>query len=242
VYFVTNFFNFDCIASGMNDGLVGMVPAELNELTELQDLHLSGTALTGSLSLVFCVGDFNIPNFEADCAGRDQAEVQCSCCTVCCGTIEGEPYTCGRNQIASALSLLLAEADLDRRALSSPGTPQYEALNWLVYDDAANLDFELIVSPERLLERFVIELLYFSTGGESWADSLGFLSASPVCRWNEVEKGVVCNRTVAESYPTVAEIVLFENNLSGQLPTELGLLTKLELLVLRKFATTSSAE
>jgi hypothetical protein len=76
VYFVTNFFNLDCIASGMNNGLAGMVPTALKELTELQDLYLSGTALTGSLSLDFCMGDLNIPNFEADCA--DQKEVQCS--------------------------------------------------------------------------------------------------------------------------------------------------------------------
>ena len=49
-------FNVDFIASGMNDGLTGMVPAELKELTELKDLDLSGTALTGSVSLFFCIG------------------------------------------------------------------------------------------------------------------------------------------------------------------------------------------
>jgi hypothetical protein len=224
----------------MNDGLAGMVPAELKELTELQDLHLSGTALTGSLSLVFCVGDFNIPNFEADCAGRYKAEVQCSCCTVCCGTIENEPYSCGRNRIAIALSALLAEADLDRRALSSPGTLQYQALNWLSYDDPANLDFEL-VSSDDLLERFVMALLYFSTGGEDWADSSGFLSALSVCSWNEYSDsgslnfGVLCD-------PMIVEIRFRSNNLIGQLPTELGLLTNLQSFSVRKFATISTWE
>ena len=75
----------------MNDGLTGVVPTELKELTELQELDLSGTALTGSLFLEFCIGDFNITNFEADCAGGDQTEVQCSLCTVCCGRIDDEP-------------------------------------------------------------------------------------------------------------------------------------------------------
>jgi hypothetical protein len=50
VDFVTNFFTLHCIAAGMNDGLTGMVPTELKELTKLQDLRLSGTALTVSVS------------------------------------------------------------------------------------------------------------------------------------------------------------------------------------------------
>jgi hypothetical protein len=37
----------------MNDGLTGTVPTELNELTKLQDLHLSGTAITGSIYRLF---------------------------------------------------------------------------------------------------------------------------------------------------------------------------------------------
>jgi hypothetical protein len=85
---------------------------------------LSGTALTGSLSLVFCIGNFHITNFTADCTGRDEAKVQCSCCTVCWGRINDQPNTCGRNPSSNALSVLLAEADLDRRALTSPGTPK----------------------------------------------------------------------------------------------------------------------
>jgi hypothetical protein len=215
----------------MNEGLTGMVPTEMKELTKVQDLYLSGTAITGSLPLDFCFGDVKITNFEADCAGRDEAEVQCSCCTVCCGRIDDEPYTCGGNPFTKAISVLLAEADVDRRALSSPGTPQYQALHWLVYNDPANLDFEH-VPPDELLERFVMVLLHFSTGGENWKNSSGFLSSLSVCSsWN----GVVCE-------PRVVEIHFDSNNLRGQLPTELGLLTNLQYIILRKFATVSSSE
>jgi hypothetical protein len=239
VDFVANFFNLDCIASGMNDGITGMAPIEMKELTKLQDLYLSGTALTGSLPLDFCFGDVNITNFEADCAGGDEAEVQCPCCTVCCGRIDDEPYTCGGNPFTKPLSLLLAEADVDRRALSSPGAPQYQALHWLVYNDPANLDFEH-GPPDELLERFVMALLYFSMGGETWDNSFGFLSASSVCMWmNESNDGsstygVLCDPMVVESYPMIVQIDMEQNNLHGQLPTELGLLSNLQYLGLDK--------
>jgi hypothetical protein len=235
----TNFFNLDCIAPGMNDDLVGMVPTELKELTELQDLHLDGTSLNGSLSVLFCIDDFNITNFTADCAGRDEAEVECSCCTQCCGRIDDETYTCDRKiPFAKALSVLLAEADLDGMALSSPGTPQYQALDWLANEDPANLDF-VLVPPDMLLERFIMALLYFSTAGETWNDSSGFLNASSVCSWHGA---IVCDPTVVESHPMVVKIYLSENNLHGQLPTELSLLSKLEDFRLCKFTTVSSSE
>ncbi len=50
MYFFTHFANINCNAPGMNNGLTGMLPTELNKLTKLQDLHLSGTAIAGSLS------------------------------------------------------------------------------------------------------------------------------------------------------------------------------------------------
>jgi hypothetical protein len=226
VYFVTDFFNLDSIALGMNNGLTGMLPTELKELAELQGLHLSGTALTGSLALASCIGNFDITKFDADCAVREEAEVQCSCCTVCCVGIDDEPYTCGRNPFTKALSVLLKEADLlDRRALYSPGTPQFQALTWLVYDDPANLNFQLLPSKEdELLERYVIALLYFSTGGDNWDDSSEFLSAFSVCSWNGVECDPLFDNDV------VVEISHNANNLRGQLLTELGLLSKLRYL------------
>jgi hypothetical protein len=126
------------------------------------------------------------------------------------------------------VSMLLAEADLDRRALSSPGTLQYQALNWLAYGDPANLDFDL-VPPDELSEQFLMALLYFSTAGENWDNSVGFLLASSVCSWNGA---IVCNPTVVESHPMVVEIYFSENSLRGQLPTELGLLSNLQVFFL----------
>ena len=93
--------------------------------------------------------------------------------------------------------------------------------------------------PGVLLDRFLMALLYFSTAGETWDNSFGFLSASSVCSW----KGAIdCDVAVVESHPVVVRISLDDNNLRGQLPTELSLLSKLEYLYLCKFATVSSSE
>jgi hypothetical protein len=127
-----------------------------------------------------------------------------------------------RNEVEKILSAEIPSFQL--------GSSQIEALNWLADDDPANLDFEL-VPPDELLERFVVALLYFSMRGENWVDSFGFLSPSSVCWWNEyddvfgVHFGVLCD-------PMVVEIRLEANNLRGQLPTELGLLSSLRFLTL----------
>jgi hypothetical protein len=110
------------------------------------------------------------------------------------------------------------------------GPTQRDALNWLADDDQAYLDFEL-VSTDELLERFIMALLYFSMGGENWYDSFGFLLGSPVCMWmNEYEDGTFDGGVRCD--PMVVEMKLDDNNLQGQLPTELGLLSNLQVLYL----------
>jgi hypothetical protein len=220
----------------MNHGLTSIVPTELKKLAELQGLHLAGTALTGALSVATCIGDFDITYFESNCAARDEADVQCSCCTVCCEGIHDEPDTCGGNPFVKALSVLLAEADLDKRALSSLETPQSQALNWLAVSDPAMLDFEK-TSPRTILERYIIATLYYSTNGPTWKDQRGFLSKESVCKWSLVNatettiKGVVCN----DQDEFVAEINLSESQLAGKIPSEIGLLTSLTVVDLSKF-------
>jgi hypothetical protein len=148
----------------------------------------------------------------------------------------GEPSTFAptpdrRNEVEKIISAEIPSFQL--------GPSQIEALNWLADDDPANLDLDL-VSTNELLERFIIALLYFSTGGKkNLDDSSGFLSAVSVCGWI----GVVCEFDDGVLFdPMVVEIYLGPNNLDGRLPTKLGLLTGLRSLFLGKFATVSSSE
>jgi hypothetical protein len=112
-----------------------------------------------------------------------------------------------------------------------PGTPQYQAFQWLLNEDAVQ------VCPDDFLDvkqRYILAVLYFSTYGDNWnncneisstnpspclaGDEGRFLSSSDVCFWF----GVSCNRK------RVSGISIDENNLRGFLPDEIGYLEQIE--------------
>ena len=72
-----------------------------------------------------------------------------------------------------------------------------------------------------LTEREILTSLYWSTGGPSWAYDEGWLSDSPLSGWYGVETNGA-GRVVA--------LRLRSNNLSGELPAELGQLPALRVL------------
>jgi hypothetical protein len=119
---------------------------------------------------------------------------------------------------------------IDEIPSSQFGLSQRQVLNWLANEDPAMLDFE--TTPfGTILERYAMVTLYYSLNGPQWEDQDGFLSEKSVCSWGNV----TCD-------PMITEIFWFSNNLHGQLPTELGLLTGLQSLDLCKFATVFSSE
>ncbi len=74
--------------------------------------------------------------------------------------------------------------------------------------------------PEQ--ECATLTTLYNSTDGANWHDNPGWLQTNTPCNW----LGVTCNGS------NVVKLSLEKNNLSGQIPTELSNLTKLEALFL----------
>ena len=77
----------------------------------------------------------------------------------------------------------------------------------------------MAISPDRA----ALEALYESTGGEKWTNSDNWRSDAPIGEWY----GVTTHGG------RVTELVLVENGLVGEIPAELGDLSKLERLVLR---------
>jgi hypothetical protein len=91
-----------------------------------------------------------------------------------------------------ALSDLFVDYKVSIVALQDLSSPQYLALDWMAYNDSA--DLQLPLSDDQVVERFVVVLLYFATDGASWLDPAGFLTSSlNTCAWNAFNKGVGCN-------------------------------------------------
>ena len=81
-------------------------------------------------------------------------------------------------------------------ALMESGTPQNQALDWIAREDSANRN----PFDPRFVQRYVLAVFYFSTGGDQWLDcfegdqcSRGshWLSGDDECIWG----GIVCDET-----------------------------------------------
>lgn len=117
----------------------------------------------------------------------------------------------------SSLVEMLSTVSMDSgEALSTPSTAQNEALNWL----ASNGNLESY-SDEIKIQRHVLATLYYSTNGDSWTNNTGWLSDSDECGWyNGAAGGELCS-----SQGLVVGLDLSKNNLTGNIPAEVGLLS-----------------
>jgi hypothetical protein len=85
--------------------------------------------------------------------------------------------------------------------LQDPTSPQYRALEWLSFDDQAQLE----TSDDELEQRYLLAVLYFSMTGDNWFHSTKFLSGGSSCDW----KGITCDTaSTSGSRPTVIAIQL----------------------------------
>jgi len=117
----------------------------------------------------------------------------------------------------------LLESVLPERAatLSDPSSPQFQAAKWL----AGNANFTAMSNQKRI-QRYVLATLYFSTGGDKWFNKFGWLTDTDECDWWNSKWTEKENRTFCDGDGESLEMLfLNENNLRGQLPLELSLLS-----------------
>jgi hypothetical protein len=108
-----------------------------------------------------------------------------------------------------------------RDELDIPGSVPSLALDWLLHKSNFNA-----YSFERQVQRFGMATFYFSTKGESWIQSNGWLINDDECTWFQKRSESVCVNG------TLRVLSLESNNLNGSLPNDMGLLSSLEELVL----------
>lgn len=119
-------------------------------------------------------------------------------------------------------------------------SPQSLALQWLLND---NITLTENTVSQKVLDRYVFAILYYSTDGPNWEDGSNFLMEYDICKWNNGLRpteeqqeedddlwagGVYCQGTQNNELL----IYLNEGSLNGTLPWELSLLSNVVSLQL----------
>ena len=86
-----------------------------------------------------------------------------------------------------------------------------EAINWLVYNDLAQLPIDGSVPSQVIQERYVMALLYFTTNGTQWINQDNMLSEKPICNWYGINCTMVTTKNAngeSVEYSTVTHLDL----------------------------------
>jgi len=111
-----------------------------------------------------------------------------------------------------------------RDALANVSSAQYKAVCWLIFDNLR----QVAVTNASLVQRYVLAVLYYATGGPFWSDSPMVLSSYSECRWLYYPRIGGCDANNEK----VIKIELRNRNLTGYIPSELSKLRGLEVLSL----------
>lgn len=112
------------------------------------------------------------------------------------------------------------------------GAPRSIVVNVTAGTGEAVKTVPLVVKQEGLTsDRDILMALYEATGGENWTNSENWGSDLPLSEWYGVTTEMIEPQTKAgEPVERVVELILRENNLTGELPAALGGLTELRFL------------
>lgn len=89
------------------------------------------------------------------------------------------------------------------------GTPQQKAMDWLLFQDE-------LKDPEQSVVRFAFVSLYFQMDGPNWTSAEGWLSSTSICEWEHIS---------CDSRGVLQEVDMDENNMGGNIPVEIALLS-----------------
>jgi Leucine-rich repeat (LRR) protein len=125
--------------------------------------------------------------------------------------------------------------------LTTDGTPQFLAANWMADEDGLQLPIPTnLYTDYRFVQRYVLTVFFFAMNGVLWTDRANFLTLQDECSWfttkafdhfiaDDFAVGVTCDPTNLQ----VRGLYLPSNNLvndPSSLPTELQHLSQLQML------------
>jgi hypothetical protein len=133
-----------------------------------------------------------------------------------------------RNEVAAEYLDILPEfaVALEGKLVDDTAEAIVRAASWVVHEDQFNI-------PRQIVDRFALATIFFANGGDSWTNSSGWLSNESICDgWY----GISCYF----SSEKIEEIDLSSNNLQGEIPEVLTLLTDVRVLWLNDNALVGS--
>lgn len=113
---------------------------------------------------------------------------------------------------------ILIRSIAGEEAMQDPESPQFKAHDFFLYEDGASVTVGQH-GPERVIQRYVLEVVYFALEGLNWTDAQNWLEPTHECNWF----GISC----FETDNTIASISINENNARGSIPPDLGWLSSL---------------
>jgi hypothetical protein len=102
------------------------------------------------------------------------------------------------------------------RSEDSPHSPQARALSWL----EESLGGSTLVSW-RMTQRYALAVVYFALRGEGWINNAGWMRDAEECSWWSMRGGC------CDGIGRYIRLTLTNNNVTGSIPPEIGLLTDL---------------
>lgn len=166
----------------------------------------------------------------------------------------GEPVLTNNAKMTTIRNIILFYGVTPTAVLDDRSTPQFAALDWLANVDSAS-SYQM-ADDIRVIQRYVLATLFFSTNGNDWTETYEWLSDDHECNWNMEEKdwlldmtptmhGVECDDKGFFDFdgkPHVIGIRLDSNNLDGPLPAEISALSSLEGIYLGNNALVGSLD
>jgi Leucine-rich repeat (LRR) protein len=222
-----------CFDTAFND-LTGELSPEFKDL-QLEILRLNGNTFSGSLDEAFCT-DHPVESLTADCLDPE-TNIDCSCCAFCCNakglectSTAPDPGSPGGGTLTpDALNekmetLLLLLEPISGDALKDSNSHQSKVIHWMAQMDHNSPYFE-DMDVDSMIQMYIMILIYVATEGMSWNSNRGWLNGTDTCSW----QGISCNEA-----NLVTEINLAEHNLIGTLVSEIGVLgSSLQSLILK---------
>jgi hypothetical protein len=114
-----------------------------------------------------------------------------------------------------------------QRSAADKQSPQSRALQWL----EESLDGSTLVSW-RIVQRYALAVLYFALNGEGWFNNTGWVMDAHECTWPSLaDHSELSNRiwdSPCDASDRYVSLAIADNNVTGSVPPEIGLLTNLE--------------